>query len=262
MVIHGVLTIGAFVSMMDLLAFIIQPITSLPWLVKGLNETMAAINRIQRLQNIPSPKASRAISKGTPAIDIQGITFGYDGKEKLFHEFSFSQKAPGITVICGGSGSGKTTLLDLIDGLYRPNSGKITVTGEISVVTQDTYLFADSLFENVRLAKQSASKEEVIEALKQANAYDFAMELPQGLDTLLGNGNQTLSGGQRQRIGLARTILQDCPIWLLDEPTSALDSETEQVILDAIQKQKNQKIILISAHRHTLVSIADRKVVL
>ncbi len=260
LVIGGALSIGALVSMMDLLAFIIQPVASLPWLVKGLNATMAAVRRINRLQSLPIEELPEAVCEGKPCIDIRNMTFGYDSKRMLFHEFSFQQNEPGITVLCGGSGTGKTTLLDLIEGLYRPNSGTISVRGKLSVVMQDTYLFADTLLENVRLAKPDATEEDIVEALKQVGAYEFAMKLPQGLDTILGDGNQALSGGQR--IGLARTILQDGPIWILDEPTSALDPETEQIILNVIKQQKERKIILISAHRKSLIDLADRKVVL
>lgn len=262
LVLQGAFSIGAFISMLDLLSFIIQPVTSLPWLVQGFNETMASLKRVQRLLELPSGEMPRASSGDNPAIEIREMTFGYDKETPLFHEFSFQQQEPGITVLCGASGCGKTTLLDLISGLYRPDSGSVTVTGEISVVTQETFLFADSLLENVRIARPEASEEEVTDALKRAGAYAFATELPQGIHTLLGDGNQTLSGGQRQRIGLARTILQNHPIWLLDEPTSALDEETEQTILDVIKGQREKKIILISAHRPSLIALADRKVVL
>ena len=261
-VIQGSLSVGAMVAMLDLLAFIIQPVESLPWLAKGLNETMAAAGRVRRLLDIPASQMPETAEKGKPSIDIRGLRFGYSGEKVLFDGFSFRQDKPGITVLCGGSGSGKTTLLDLIEGLYKPERGSITVSGEISVVTQDTYLFSESLLGNVRLARENATREEVEEALEQAGAAGFIAELPEGLDTVLGDGSLTLSGGQRQRIGLARTILQDSPIWLLDEPTSALDPETEKIIIDVIKARSAEKIILISAHRDSLIALADRKVVL
>ena len=261
-VIQGSLSVGAMVAMLDLLAFIIQPVESLPWLAKGLNETMAAAGRVRRLLDIPASQMSETVEKEKPSIDIRGLGFGYSGEKVLFDGFSFRQDKPGITVLCGGSGSGKTTLLDLIEGLYKPERGSITVSGEISVVTQDTYLFSESLLENVRLARENATREEVEEALEQAGAAGFIAELPEGLDTVLGDGSLTLSGGQRQRIGLARTILQDSPIWLLDEPTSALDPETEKIIIDVIKARSAEKIILISAHRDSLIALVDRKVVL
>lgn len=261
-VIQGSLSVGAMVAMLDLLAFIIRPVESLPWLAKGLNETMAAAGRVRRLLDIPASQMPETAEKGKPSIDIRGLRFGYSGEKVLFDGFSFRQDKPGITVLCGGSGSGKTTLLDLIEGLYKPERGSITVSGEISVVTQDTYLFSESLLGNVRLARENATREEVEEALEQAGAAGFIAELPEGLDTVLGDGSLTLSGGQRQRIGLARTILQDSPIWLLDEPTSALDPETEKIIIDVIKARSAEKIILISAHRDSLIALADRKVVL
>ena len=268
MVIGGALSIGTFVSLFDLLAYITQPVTSLPWLLQGLNQVIASVRRIRRLQELPSEEKPEEVGgrvfEGAPApcIDIQRISFAYREGRRLFRNFSFFQDEPGITVICGPSGSGKTTLLDLISGLYRPECGHISVNGEISAVLQDTFLFSGSLLENVRLAKPDASDEEVTDALKKAGAYDFARALPEGLHTNLGDGGQSLSGGQRQRIGLARTILQDSPIWLLDEPTSALDPETEQIILDVIEQERTKKIIIISAHRQSLIALADRKVML
>lgn len=272
MVIGGALTIGTFVSMFDLLSYITQPFTNLPWLLQGLNQVMASIRRIKRLQELPAEadvprksgiKPSEDLAGAhVPRVDIREISFGYRDGRRLFQDFSFSQQEPGITVICGPSGAGKTTLLDLISGLYRPESGQIAVNGEISSVLQDTFLFSGSLLENVRLARPDASDEEVEDALKKAGAYDFSGKLPEGLHTRLGDGGQSLSGGQRQRIGLARTILQDSPIWLLDEPTSALDPETEQIILDVIEHEKTKKIIIISAHRQSLIALADRKVML
>lgn len=262
LVLNGALSIGAMVSMVDLLNYIIQPVVRIPWLVRGLNESMAALNRVERMQGLPKGRMRKEVLAGRPSIRMERLTFGYQKERTLFRDFSFRQEEPGITVLCGDSGSGKTTLLDLIAGLYPPDSGSVSVTGEFSMVLQDTYLFADSLMENVRLAREHASREEVIAALKQAGAYKFAMGLPKGLDTVLGDGNQTLSGGQRQRIGLARAILRDSPIWLLDEPTSALDPETEEIFLEVLKQQRKQKLILISAHRHSLIALADRKVVL
>jgi ABC-type bacteriocin/lantibiotic exporter with double-glycine peptidase domain len=131
------------------------------------------------------------------------------------------------------------------------------VNGTISVMSQETYIFSMPLMENIRLVRPKASDEEVIEALKLAGANEFAEALPNGYYTMLGEGNTALSGGQKQRISLARTILQNSSIWLLDEPTSALDAETESIVITAITKVSKEKLIIMSAHRQSLINIAD-----
>lgn len=258
-VMKGNLTIGAFISIFDLLNFIIGPSVYFPFLLNGLNNSIASINRIKRLENIPQVENTQKINTSvTPSISIDNISFGYSDDKLILQDFSLSHQGNGIIAICGESGSGKTTLLDLIAGLYQTKTGRIDVNGEVSVVSQDTYLFSMSLMENVRLARINATDEEVIEALSLAGADEFAQALLESYSTMLGDGNSDLSGGQRQRISLARTILANTPICFLDEPTSALDVQTESVILDVIRKMSKGKLIIISAHRQSLISIADK----
>lgn len=259
MVMNHNLTTGTFIAILDLLSFIIGPTVYFPFLLNGFNNSIASINRIKRLENIPQAENTEKImTPNTPLININNICFGYSDDNFILHDFSLSHNGNGIIAICGESGSGKTTLLDLIAGLYYPKYGSINVIGDVSVVSQDTYLFATSLMENVRLAKINATDEEVIKALKMAGADEFAKELPNRYSTMLGDGNSDLSGGQKQRISLARTILTNNPIWLLDEPTSALDTQTENIILDVIRKMSKEKLIIISAHRQSLIDIADK----
>lgn len=261
MVMHGNLSTGAFIAVFDLLNYILGPTVMFPFALNGLNSSAAAVNRIKRLEDIPQAQyAKKHTASEKPAINISNLSFGYLEGRPILQNFSLKHTGSGIIAVCGRSGSGKTTLLDLIAGLYRPECGSIDVSSDISVVSQDTYLFSESLLENVRLAKPDASDEEVIAALKLAGADEFAKTLPENYHTMLGDGNADLSGGQKQRISLARTILADSPIWLLDEPTSALDPQTESIVLDIIRKMAAEKLIIISAHRKSLIDIADRVV--
>ena len=260
-VMEGNLTISAFVAFFNLINLIVGPTVYFPFLLNGLNNSIASINRIKSMENIPqNGSIEKVTSSNTPEINMNNICFGYSDDNLILQDFSLFHSGNGIIAICGESGSGKTTILDLIAGLYPPKCGRIDVNGNISVVSQDTYIFNASLLENVRMAKINATDEEVIKALKIAGADKFAMELPNGYYTMLGEGNSDLSGGQKQRISLARTILTNSSIWLLDEPTSALDIQTENIILDVIRKMSKEKLIIISAHRQSIIGIAGKVV--
>lgn len=259
-VINGNLTIGGFVAVFDLLIFIIVPTLLFPFMLNDLNRTVASINRIKRLENIPQTISTEKKTNlpQSPFVKINNITFSYTMSKPILNKFNFSHKGTGIIAVCGNSGTGKTTLLDLLSGLYLPDSGTIQIQGGISVVSQDTYLFRESVIENVRLTKPNVNEQTVKEALRLAGAEEFVNTMPKKYYTMLGDGNTDLSGGQKQRISLARTILQDSKIWLLDEPTSALDSQTESIILDVIKQASKEKLIIISAHRQSLIDIADK----
>jgi ABC-type bacteriocin/lantibiotic exporter with double-glycine peptidase domain len=255
------LSIGEFIAIFDLLNFIIAPTVYFPFILNGLNKSMASILRIKRLENIEiCESVEKSKASNEPQINIKNITFGYIENKPILKDFSFFHKGYGIIALCAESGFGKTTLLDLISGLYKPDSGTIDIEGELSVLSQDLYIFKQSLMENVRVAKKDATDEQVLQAIKMAGADKFAESL--GYDTLIGDGEIELSGGQKQRICLARTILKNSSIWLLDEPTSALDTETEAIVLEVIRKMSKNKLIIISAHRKSLIDIADQVVYL
>lgn len=262
MVMRGKLTTGTYIAVFDLLTYIIAPSVYFPFLFNGLNKSIASMNRIKRLEDIPQVQnLEKDMISNIPLININNVSFGYSDNKTVIQGFSLLHKGTGIIAICGESGFGKTTLLDLIAGLYIPNSGSIEVGGGVSVVSQDTFIFS-ALLENVKLANRTASDTEIIHALKMAGADEFAKALPNGYNTMIGDGYADLSGGQKQRISFARTILSNCSIWLLDEPTSALDSQTENIIIDVLRRMSKEKLIIICAHRKSLTDIADRIITL
>lgn len=173
--------------------------------------------------------------------------------------------------IVGRSGSGKSTLLKLLMRFWKVQEGSVTISGTSlekintanlreteSFVTQETHLFHDSIRNNLRIAKQDATEEEIVAACKKASVHDFIMSLPKGYDTTVGELGETLSGGERQRIGLARAFLHDAPFMLLDEPTSNLDSLNEAVILRSLHEERSDKTVVLVSHRKSTMNIVDK----
>lgn len=207
-------------------------------------------------------------------IRFEHVTFGY-GNDKVLADVSIAMKEDEMTALVGPSGSGKTTVLRLAARFYDPQSGKVLFGGKneaeidpeklmskISMVFQDVYLFRDTILNNIRYGKENAMREEIEAAAKAACCYDFIMKLPQGFDTMVGEGGSTLSGGEKQRISIARAILKNAPIILLDEATSSLDPENEDEIQKAVSHLVKGRTVIMIAHRLRTVARADQIIVL
>ncbi|MFY8207094.1 MAG: ABC transporter ATP-binding protein, partial [Arenimonas sp.] len=190
-------------------------------------------------------------------------------------EVSFTAKPGTVTAIVGRSGSGKTSLIRLIPRFYEPGSGRILLDGidirelkladlrrQIALVSQQVMLFDDSVMANVRYGKSDATDAEVWQALRAANAEEFVLKLPEGVQTAIGERGGRLSGGQKQRLAIARAILKDAPILILDEATAALDNESERLVQDALAHLIPDRTTLIIAHRLSTVEHADQVLVL
>lgn len=242
---NGQLSVGVLISVFGLLTYIIGPTVYMPFLLNGLNRSVASIERIERLLQLPRER-ERAEHPQGPFISLRQVDFSHEQGKKIISNLTFSHTGPGIVALCGKSGSGKTTLLDLIAGAYPPDRGAIEVGGGVAEMPQDADLFEGSIMDNVRIAKPDATEEQVRRAMAEAGA-DRIEEA------------EELSGGEKQRISLARTILSGASVWLLDEPTSALDAETEQIILNTLRAYAGRKLILIAAHRPRLIQLAERR---
>ena len=248
------------------------PVTALAALGATLQSTLAAGNRV--LDILEEHPVAEDIT-GKEPISFHGaaanhVTFAYDN-ETILNDFSIDIPEGKVTGIIGRSGSGKSTLLKLLMRFWKVQEGTVAVSGrsveEIntenlrqmeSLVTQQTHLFHDSIRNNLRIAKQDATDEELIAACKKASVHDFIMGLPKGYDTEVGELGDTLSGGERQRLGLARAFLHDAPFLLLDEPTSNLDSLNEAVILKALHEGCREKTVVLVSHRKSTMGIADK----
>ncbi|MHC4982528.1 MAG: ABC transporter ATP-binding protein [Planctomycetota bacterium] len=232
----------------------------------GLFDTTPEIRNRPDVVNHP-PQAGR--------IEFDNVTFAYAGRPGVFQNLSFTVEDGERVAVVGESGAGKSTLVALIPRLYDVTGGAIRIDGtdirdyklrklrlSIGIVLQDTILFSDTVLENLRYGRKGASRREIIEAAKAANAHEFISQLPDGYETVIGERGLTLSGGQRQRVSLARTILQDPRILILDEATSSLDSESENLIAEALERVMKGRTCLIIAHRLSTVIGADRILVL
>lgn len=209
-------------------------------------------------------------------IDFQNVSFKYPGHEGLVLKGINLSIPRGTTLaLVGGSGAGKSTLVDLVPRFYEPTSGCINLDGidlknydvkslrrAMGIVSQDTFLFNDSVLNNIAYGNLNATEEEVISAAKRANAYEFIIKLPKGFDTVIGDRGVLLSGGQRQRLAIARALLQDPDILILDEATSALDTVSERLVQSAIEDLSHNRTTLVIAHRLSTVQKADQIAVL
>lgn len=247
------------------------PVTALAALGATLQNTFAAGNRVLDILD-ESPVVEEISGRETVSFDgaaAENVTFSYGG-ENVLQDVSLCVPENRIIGIVGRSGSGKSTLLKLFMRIWAVDRGCITVSGrninEVntddlrdieSFMTQQTYLFHDSIRRNLCIAKLDATDEEIVAACKKASVHDFIMSLPKGYDTEIGELGDTLSGGERQRLGLARAFLHDAPLMLLDEPTSNLDSLNEAVILKSLDAERSGKTVLIVSHRRSTVGIAD-----
>ena len=247
------------------------PVVAISNLSNNLFHTIAAGNRVLDLLE-EEPAVEEVSGKETVEfadMKLENVSFAYDD-EVILEDFNMEIKKNTIIGIYGKSGCGKSTLLKLLMRFWEVNNGSITIGGkninEIntsdlrkmqSFVTQDTYLFNDTIANNIGIAKENATMEEIIAAAKKASIHDFIMSLPKGYDSKVGELGGNLSGGEKQRIGIARAFLHDAPMILLDEPTSNLDSLNEGIILKSLMESKENKTIIIVSHRKSTMNIAD-----
>lgn len=237
-----------------------------------LDSTLKEVEGIESAEEIKI--LSPAGDMKSNEVEFRNVSFSY-GNGEIIKGISTTIKPNSLTAIVGHSGSGKTTFCKLIPRFYDVCKGEILIGGanitnisteelmkKISIVFQNVYLFEDTILNNIRFAKLDASNDEVIEAAKKARCYDFITALPDGFDTMVGEGGDTLSGGEKQRIAIARAILKDSPIVVLDEFTSALDVENEHHILAAIDNLVKDKTVIIIAHRLETIRKAEHIIVL
>lgn len=278
LVANGRITPGELVSFLFLLGFATWPLAFLPELVNNTKTAMGAFERLTEIMDQPQERqggCSFTDDLVQQMISFEDVSFAYHGEVMVLENLNFVLERGKKTALVGPSGSGKSTALKLICGSDQLKDGRIKVYEEdlndwdlnslraqISLVSQDTFLFPTTILENIAYGKPSATGDEIIAAAKNANAHQFIMEFPDGYDSQVGERGIRLSGGQKQRISIARAILKDAPILLLDEPTSALDTYSESLVQEALNRVMQGRTVLIVAHRLSTIKDVDEVLVL
>lgn len=287
----GDFSIGDMVLLIQLLAMAVAPINSLSWIVDSAQRAITGSkDYFDVMERESDPRALAITGKDAPEqtqpativaapgqelVRFEGVTFGYEGEEDVLHNIDLSVKRGERIAFVGESGGGKSTLMSLLEGLYDPRTGSVTVDGMdiagsdltqvrslIGMVFQDASLFSGTIAENIAYACPQASREQIIEAAIKANAHEFITKFADGYDSLIGERGLKLSGGQKQRIAIARAILKDAPILILDEATSALDTKAERAVQKGLDELMQGRTSLIIAHRLSTIASVDRIVTL
>lgn len=269
----GELSLLVFVLFLIVGSRVFDPLTSALTNFTEFRYFSIAGGRILSLMNEPEIKGERQ-SPEAGDIRFEHVSFAYRDRDVL-QDISLTLPANSLTALVGPSGSGKSTLMKLCARFYDPQKGRVFFNGvpmdeinpeslmsRISMVFQDVYLFQDTIRNNIRFGKPDATEEEIVAAARKACCHDFIMRLPQGYDTMVGEGGCTLSGGEKQRISIARAILKDAPVILLDEATASLDPENELEVQKAIDSLIKGRTVIAIAHRLKTIRNADRIIVL
>ena len=272
------LTSDEFLTYMALAYNILTPAKAISKATYKVKSANASADRVLEILNtestIKDPMDGKAKTNFQSALKLNNISFKYED-DLVLKNFSLNVPKGKSVALVGQSGSGKSTIANLVTRFYDVNEGNITIDGEdikditkkslrslMGLVTQDSILFNDTVANNLKVGKQNASDEEIIEALKIANAWEFVKDLPNGVDTNIGDSGGKLSGGQKQRISIARAVLKNPPIMILDEATSALDTESERLVQDALENMMKNRTSIIIAHRLSTIQNADEIIVM
>lgn len=275
MVRSGALTVDSFILITILAMGLITPLIGCMSYnddLAKLRTVLGEVTAILDAKEMPRPDTDEAVPADS-AIQLQDVHFGYDEKEVL-HGINAAFRAGTVNALVGPSGGGKSTIAKLIAGFWDVGSGSITIGGAdirklsaqhyqkmIAYVSQDNFLFDDTIRENIRMGDLSATDQQVEQAAKDCGCYDFIMSLEQGFDTLVGSGGGHLSGGEKQRISIARAMLKNAPIIILDEATAYTDPENEALIQQSVARLVQGKTLIVIAHRLSTITDADQIVV-
>lgn len=272
------LSASTFVTYIIIFSQVLRPAKEISNAISGIQRGVASGERIMRLIDMPlevqdAPNAQQ-FKQFNSAIEVKNLSFEYEKGVPVLQNISFSLKKGKTIALVGSSGGGKSTIADMIPRFYDPTEGQILIDGldlrsittkslrdQMGIVTQESILFNDTIFNNIAFGTE-ATEAEVMAAAKIANAHDFILEQPDSYQTVIGDRGTKLSGGQRQRLSIARAILKNPPILILDEATSALDTESEKLVQEALTNLMKNRTTLVIAHRLSTIQHADEILVL
>ena len=274
MVLANELTPGVLIVFLSYLRMMYKPMRDLSKMTDTVSKAGVGFERIREILEIESavrdlPHARKARGfKGR--IEFDHVSFGYSPEQPVLEDLSLVIEAGQVAALVGETGGGKTTIVNLVARFYDPVSGTVKIDGtdvraftmkslrdQISFVLQDTLLFRAPVWQNIAYGRPEARRAEIVRAAKLANADGFIQEMPDGYDTMVGERGVSLSGGQRQRIAIARAVVRDAPILVLDEPTSGLDAQSEQAIMEALERLMKGRTSIVIAHRLGTILNAD-----
>jgi ABC-type multidrug transport system fused ATPase/permease subunit len=278
LILSGGMTAGELTVFLSYLASFFKPVKDLASMNNSIAQTAVAVERIRTILDADAvlpekPDANEQTIKGEIVFDH--VAFAYDASCPVLRDVSFTVKPGQMIGVVGPTGGGKSTIMSLIPRFYDPSAGAVRVDGidvrdyrlqalrdQIGYVLQETVLFRGTVRDNIAYGRAGATDEEIVEAAKLANADEFIARMPNGYQTFVGDRGDTLSGGQRQRIGIARAIIRNNPILILDEPTAALDTESERLVIEALERLMKGRTVLTIAHRLSTIRDANKIIVL
>lgn len=273
------MTLGEMVLILQLIAQVRRPLFAMSFILSRIQAAESGSKEFFEVLSLESTEDFENLNAfqkiNDASIVFKNVSFNYKDSEKVLNNISFNMRRHEKVALVGHSGAGKTTIINLILKFYEPNSGEILldgksykkinhnfVRGNIALVFQENELFSSSIRDNVSYGNKKANEKQIINSLKLANAYDFVMNFPDKLNTLVGEKGVKLSGGQKQRIQIARAILKDAPILILDEATSSLDAKSEKEVQDALEHLMKDRLVIIIAHRFSTIQNVDKIIVI
>ena len=279
LILRGAMTAGALTVFLSYLSQFFKPVKDLATMTNTIAQTAVGVDRVRAILEagdiIPEKPDAQDPGPLKGDIEFEHAAFGYQKDAPVLKDVSFKIKAGEMVGVVGPTGTGKSTIMSLIPRFYDPDGGRVLVDGvdvrdykleglrsQIAYVLQETVLFRGTVAENIAYGKSGATRSEIEAAAKLANADEFISKMPQGYDTMVGDRGDTLSGGQKQRIGIARAIIRNNPILILDEPTAALDTESEKLVIEALERLMKGRTVITIAHRLSTIRDADKILVL
>jgi ABC-type multidrug transport system fused ATPase/permease subunit len=279
LILKGTMTTGALTVFLSYLSKFFKPVQDLATMTNTIAQTAVGVERVRAILEANDVIEERGDAREPQPlkgeIKFENVAFAYNKDAPVLTDVNFQIQAGQMVGVVGPTGGGKSTIVSLIPRFYDPSAGKVSIDGvdirdyklhglrnQIAYVLQETVLFRGTVAENIAYGRGSATRDEIVKAAKLANADEFIAKMPQGYETMVGDRGDTLSGGQRQRIGIARALIRNNPILILDEPTAALDTESEQLVMEALERLMKGRTVITIAHRLSTIRNSDKIVVL